>query len=271
LTVLYDEKAALWQWLFRRIIKWTDGVVTLSTEWNQIRSIVPACRVFCLPNAIDLMPYRQAAQERMAQGKRKRSLKILYMGYLGKAKGSFDLIEAAKQTALDGMEVSFDLVGDELTSGAKLVLRQCVDDANLNGRVRIHPPASGSEKLAFFRNADIFIYPSYHEGMPIAVLEAMACGLPIVATRVGGLPDLVVDGFNGVLAEPGRPDQLAAALYRLSMDDGVRRSMEQRSLQLAVDRYDMEQCVARLVGIYEAVLADGPGRKETHAGFGQSV
>jgi glycosyltransferase involved in cell wall biosynthesis len=192
----------------------------------------------------------------MAQVKSNGSLRILYLGYLGKAKGSFDLMEAAKKALSDGVAVSFDLVGDELTPGEGRLLRECVDAAKLNGNVKVHPPVSGLQKLAFFRGADVFIYPSYHEGMPMAVLEAMGCGLPIVATRVGGLPDLVVDGVNGVLVEPGRPDQLATALGRLSVDDELCHSMQQKSYQFAVEQHDMEQCVTRLVDIYKAVLSD---------------
>lgn len=255
LSVLYTGRSGWWQRLFRRVIKLTDGVVALSHEWIQLRSIVPTCRVYDLPNAIDLAPYCPIAQERLARVKSNGALKILYLGYLGRAKGSFDLIEAAKQAISEGMALSVDLVGDELTSGEGRLLRECVDDARLNGHVRVHLPALGAEKLAFFRGADVFVYPSYHEGMPIAVLEAMGCGLPVVATRVGGLPDLITDGVNGILVEPGRPDQLVAALHKLSIDNKLRCSMQQKSYQLVLEHYDIEQHVTQLVGIYRAVLS----------------
>ena len=63
--------------------------------------------------------------------------------------------------------------------------------------------------------ADIFVYPSYHEGMPMAVIEAMACRLPVVATNVGGLPDLIQDHVTGILVKPGCPDQVIEALRAL--------------------------------------------------------
>jgi len=260
LSVLYTERAGWWQWVFRRIFKLAHGVVALSSEWMQIRSIVPSCQVYRLPNAIDLAPYRRLAQGRIARRKGKSSLKVLYLGYLGRAKGSFDLIEAAKQALSKGIDLSLDLVGDELTPGVRRELLDCIDDDKLGQTVRLHSPASGPVKLAFFRDADVFVYPSYHEGMPIAVLEAMASGLPVVATRVGGLPDLVIDGINGLLLESGRPDQLANALVSLSADGERRRSMQQMSHQLAIEKYDLEQCVTQLVRIYRAVLSNGLGR-----------
>ena len=88
----------------------------------------------------------------------------------------------------------------------------------------------------------------------MAVLEAMGCGLPIVATRVGGLPDLVLNGVNGLLVEPGRPDQLATALGRLSVDDELRYTMQQMSYQSAIEQYDIEQRVPQLVDIYRSAL-----------------
>ena len=114
----------------------------------------------------------------------------------------------------------------------------------------------GLEKVGLFAAADVFVYPSYHEGMPIAVLEAMACGLPIVATRVGGLVDLVEDGVNGVLVDPGRADQLAAVLHRLAFDEPLRRAMGAKSVQLAREKYDVERLVDRLLHIYREVLSE---------------
>ncbi len=255
LALLYTERPGWWQWLFRRIINLTNGVVALSSEWLRLRSIVPTCPVYYLPNAIDLTPYCPIAQGRLARGQNNGSLRILYLGYLGRAKGTFDLIEAARLALAAGANLSFDLVGDELTPGEGRLVRECVDDARLNGTVRVHPPAHGAEKLAFFRDADVFIYPSYYEGMPMAVLEAMACGLPIVATNVGGLPDLVHDNINGILVPPRRPAQLAAALHQLASDGPARQAMQLKSFQFASEQYDMEKHVAQLVNIYRAALS----------------
>jgi glycosyltransferase involved in cell wall biosynthesis len=219
--------------------------------------VLPEVPVYSLPNAIDLAPYRGIAEERMSQHARNGPLRVLYLGYLGRAKGTFDLIEAATDLQSEGVGVSFDLVGEELTSGEYERLLERIKGATINGCVRLHPPAYGSEKMVFFRNAHVFVYPSYSEGMPMAVIEAMACGLPVVATKVGGLPDLVMDGVNGLLVEPGRPDQMATAFRKICHDSSLLRKMERKSHQIAFEQYSMEQRATQLVDIYRTVLSEG--------------
>ncbi|HAR94982.1 MAG TPA: hypothetical protein DCR97_03320 [Deltaproteobacteria bacterium] len=255
LAAIYSNSPKWWRWLFRQIIRLTDGIVALSSEWSQLCSIVPACPVYYLPNAIDLTPYRGIAQERMAEVEHNGSLRVLYLGYVGRAKGTFDLIDAAREALSQGMDVSFDLVGDELTPGEYQQVRDYIANPALNGCVRLHAAAYGSEKIRFFCKAHVFVYPSYHEGMPIAVIEAMACGLPIVATRVGGLPDLVMHGANGLLVDPARPDQLVSALRKLSNNNHCLHSMQEKSYQFAFERYDIEQHVAQLMNVYKEALS----------------
>jgi glycosyltransferase involved in cell wall biosynthesis len=113
--------------------------------------------------------------------------------------------------------------------------------------------------MQLFRSADIMVYPSSHEGMPMAVIEAMACGLAIVATKVGGLPDLVYPGWNGLLVPAGEPDQLASAVHQLVVDPQMRRSMQRGSFRLAQEKFDIEKLVLQLLDIYQAVLL--PNRK----------
>jgi glycosyltransferase involved in cell wall biosynthesis len=90
----------------------------------------------------------------------------------------------------------------------------------------------------------------------MAVLEAMASNLPIVATKVGGLPDLIQDGFNGILIEPGKPKQLAFALCKLADDDVLRGSMGKASYKIACEQFDIEQHVKKLVSVYNLVLGN---------------
>ncbi len=253
LNILYTEKSISWQRLFRLIIGLVDGIVALSSEWYQLGTSFPDLPVYQIPNAIELSPYREVAREQLARRKRGRPLKVFYLGYLGKAKGSFDLVDTAKLVLDKSLETVFDMVGDELTPGEGSALSEKINKAGLSDCVRLHSAVFDSRKFAFFRNADIFIYPSHHEGMPIAVIEAMASAMAIVATRVGGLPDLVMDGENGILVEPGRPDQMASAILGLAADEELRYSMQQKSYQFAIEQFHMEQRVNQLVSAYRAI------------------
>ena len=253
-SALYTNQPRWWQWFFRRIIRFTNGVVTLSSEWNQLITIVPGCAVYYLPNAIDLTAYRTATLKRRVVEQNPPLLKVLYLGYLGKAKGSFDLVEAAKEILAKNIPVKIDLVGEELAKGEVERLKKQIDQTGLGNVVSLHPPVIGSKKIEMLLEADIFIYPSYCEGMPIAVIEAMASGLPIISTRVGGLPDLVKDGINGILVEAGHPDQLVRAILYLSLNPDQRFAMQMNSFQSAINNFDIEKLVPRLVNIYSKVL-----------------
>jgi glycosyltransferase involved in cell wall biosynthesis len=253
ITVLYLDRPKLWKWYFRLVVRQTSGVIALSREWEQLESIVPSCRIFFLPNAIDQSPYKEIARIHLEQNRESAPIKILYLGYVGKDKGSFDLVEAAKILKSTGEKAHIDIVGDDLREGERDALIKQAHEDELEDYLQIHTAAYGEDKLAFFRDADIFVYPSYHEGLPNAVMEAMACALPIVATKVGGIPDQVMDGENGILVKPREPAQLAKALAKLSKDKALRREMQVKSYQIAIERYDMNSYISKLVDVYKIV------------------
>jgi glycosyltransferase involved in cell wall biosynthesis len=252
---LYTDHGKGWRWYFRQVIWLTDGVITLSKEWDALSTIVPGCAVYFLPNAIDLSEFRKIAQERRSRTIVHSPLKIFYLGCLGKVKGTFDLLDAAKEAAAMNLPVIFDLVGEELNPGEINQLQAQIDEAGIGNVISLHPPVIGPAKLDFFREADIFVYPSYSEGMPMAVIEAMASGLPIIATRVGGLPDLVCDGLNGILIEAGSADQFVRAIQKLTANPDIRFAMQLASYQRAVENFDIEALVPRLIDIYHKALS----------------
>ena len=256
-AMLYRQRSAVWQWYFRQVIRLTQGVVALSSEWQQVRDVVPGCRVYDLPNAINLGPYHQVGLDKIESANTPTRLQVLYLGYLGKAKGTFDLLGAARIAQAQPEAVTFELVGEEHVAGEWEQLQQAVTDWHLEQSVQLQPAVSGEDKVNRFRTADLFVYPSYAEGLPMAVIEAMACALPIVATRVGGLPDLVTTGVNGLLVEAGQPQQLAEAIHHLAVDRELRAAMQLNSFRRAQEQYDIEQSVLRLLGIYARVVA-GP-------------
>jgi glycosyltransferase involved in cell wall biosynthesis len=254
LSVLYQERSKIWRWFFRNVIRLTDGIIVLSQEWLQLNSIVPGSKVFYLPNSIDSGLYKSAREYHLGSNQRHGPSSILYLGYLGKAKGTFELIDAAQITHTRDPYMVFELVGSELTPGELSLLEEKVNTLGLQGTVKLNGPADSIEKIEYFRNADIFVYPSYHEGTPMAILEAMASGLPIVASRVGGIPDVVSDQVNGILVEPRNPEQLADAICRLNNDQILLSTMQKNSYQIVLENFSIDQHVIKLVKIYEFVV-----------------
>ena len=99
--------------------------------------------------------------------------------------------------------------------------------------------------------------PSYYEGMPMAVLEAMAHKLAIVTTNAGGIPKLIRDGVNGRLCEPGNVEELSDALAELLNDDEERKRLGEAAYREAEEKYSMASHLERLRAIYRQVLAAG--------------
>jgi glycosyltransferase involved in cell wall biosynthesis len=100
---------------------------------------------------------------------------------------------------------------------------------------------------------DVFVLPSYAENLPVTILEAMGAALPVVATRVGGVPELVDDGLTGILVEPGDPVALAAALDALAEDEGLRVAMGKAGAQKAAGEFTLPEIAGRLARLYEEV------------------
>jgi glycosyltransferase involved in cell wall biosynthesis len=106
-------------------------------------------------------------------------------------------------------------------------------------------PAPLEQRVKFFKQADLFVLPTYAEGMPVAVLEAMAAGLPVITTRVGGIPELIEDGVEGFLIAPGDVEALADRITRLIRDPSERRRMSERG-QAKARNFDEKLFLARL-------------------------
>jgi glycosyltransferase involved in cell wall biosynthesis len=112
--------------------------------------------------------------------------------------------------------------------------------------------------IAILAAADLFVMASHFEGFPIAIMEAMASGLPVVATRVGGIPDAVTDGHEGLVVEPRAPEALAEALVRLARDGGLRRTMAERARERGRS-FDVRPAVTAVQDAYQS-LASTAGR-----------
>jgi len=246
----------LWKWYCRRVFRLSSCVIALSREWFALRDLLPGVEIHHLPNAIDTRPYHRIASGRPS--KSAREVRVLYLGHLGEVKGTDDLLEAFKILDPGGNAVELDLVGDFLCpEDEERIAAAAAASFGPGKSVRLTPPVSGEDKMACFEKADIFVFPSHYEGMPMAILEALAAGLPVAATAIGGIPELVGNGENGILIPPQEPKALAAAIERLCLDAGLRARMGQRSLVLSRG-YHIDRYAQRLAAIYEGIIGNGP-------------
>ena len=215
------------------------AVVGNSTGLCQLaRDFMPGLDVPEIPNGVDTERFSPAPRTASA------TPELLFVGRLSTQKGVSVLLDAL---ALLPARWHLRIVGDgperaSLTAqAARLGIAQ---------RVTFHGWAQREELPALYRAADVFVFPSLDEGMPNVVLEALASGLPIVATRIAGNDQLVLPGENGTLVPPGDPRAFAAALAPLLTDPAARQRMGARSRALATERYSW----ARSAGKYDALF-----------------
>jgi glycosyltransferase involved in cell wall biosynthesis len=152
-------------------------------------------------------------------------VRLLVVGRYGKRKGCPELIAALAKARRAGATATLRFVGSEEHHGEEAELRAEVDQHALNGAVEFAGTAHGDELLAHYLDADVFCLPSKREGLPLAILEAMAAGLPVLATPVGAIADVVEDGEHGILVPPDDVETLADAITRLAADAGLRERL----------------------------------------------
>lgn len=243
---------SLWRWYCTRIFRLSSAVVALSREWLPLRQRLDGTEVHYLPNAIDIRPYEDIAARRRWDAPRPR--RLLYLGYIGEAKGTFDLLEAFGTLEGGDRPIELTLIGDFLSLADAARVARLVASVADSGRIcSQRPPVRGADKLAWLEWADILVFPSHYEGMPMTLLEAMAAGLPVVATTVGGIPDIVKDGVNGLLVPPGRPAELARAIEKLCRDACLREEFGRRNARAAQD-FRIDRYAAKLAEIYARVV-----------------
>ena len=184
-------------------------------------------------------------------------LRVLYVGHLSVAKGYFDLVEAIPLVLRELPDSEFVVMGETLDKERNILRDHHDVDLGLpkgsevaaptdDAHVRYLGPVSGEEKFKAFAAADMLVLPSYSEGFPLSILEAMASGLPIVATGVGVIPEIVEDDVNGFLVTPGDPEGLASAIVTLGQREDLRKRMGAANLNIARERYEVELVGQRL-------------------------
>jgi glycosyltransferase involved in cell wall biosynthesis len=177
------------------------------------------------------------------------SVHFLFMGRLGQRKGVYDIIESARQ--LKENRVQIHLYGD----GEIDQVQKAVEDSGVSDIVKVRGWIDGSRKDQTFQESNVLLLPSYNEGLPISVLEAMAYGLPVVATDVGGVAEAVENGVNGYLLNPGETEKLAHCIKQLADSRELRLSMGKEGYALAREKFDLPVIVRQLETLYDELAA----------------
>jgi len=227
-----------------RSLQRANVFLTLSSQWRDF--YVNECelspsQVVVLPNPVKLpvdVPDRSG---------RRQAVQFLHLGRLGDRKGGYDLVNAFAGLP-EGLRNRARLVmaGDGDVEGMRKLA------APLGDRAVVHAWIERAERDRLLAQSDVFALPSRAEGVPMALLEAMANGLPSITTPVGGIPDVFRDGQEGVLVTPGNIDQIRAAMVHMITRDDARLAAGRAARERA-RQFDVHMYARRLADIYQRI------------------
>jgi glycosyltransferase involved in cell wall biosynthesis len=256
--------------LDKRVLRGFDRVIAVSERIQKdlLDSGVPASKITLLHNAIVLDKYRRTTETGYLESLVGRSLPrpiAVSIGRLSPEKGHADLIEALSIVASRGQHITTVLAGDG-SSRADLVER--IRRAGLEGWV--HLPGYVNEPARVLQDADLMVLPSHTEGLPNAALEALAMEVPVLATNVGGTPEVITDGVTGRLVPARSPETLAEHIGDFLRDPQKWRAWAQRGKHTVETQFDFTVRTRKLEAIYVEMMERHAARSGEfgHSGAG---
>lgn len=233
------------RWLYQRA---TSVIVTTG---EALREQLISCNGFDAARIVSVTTGMDS--RRYTPGDRKEARRILglpdtgflygIVATLRFQKGHAELLHAFAEQ--DDTTCHLAIVGDGPMMES---ITHTIDDLGLTGRV--HLPGNQHEILPWYRSFDVFVLPTHAEGMPQSLMQAMLCGLPVITTPVGSIPQVVVDGQHGILVTPMNTTELSGAMRRVRQDPHLRERLGQAGRKVALERFDSDNMLDAMEAIF---------------------
>ena len=246
------------------VLRWTlslpDIVVVLAqVELEAYRDFIPAQEVMLLPNGIDCRPFAAVPTVR---SRSEYPLRLVYIGRIAREKGLYETLQGLRLATELGVDARLVIAGRGAEEDR---LRRYTQALGIAARVTFVDPVFGADKVRLLGGADVMVLPSYSEGLPYALLEAMAAGIPVLATAVGAIPDVVAHGTHGLLVPVRDGRAIAEALVRLAGDREQLSWMSRACRRRIRAAFSIERLADELAFQYQALCGGfmvAAGRKE---------
>lgn len=213
--IFYKESSSIIKWWIRHTFDQLDGVVALSENWAAFYGNLTQTPISVIQNAVKV-PEKSLFNPEASN--------IITLGRVGKRKGSFDLLEIAKEIHPFFPEIQFILYGDGATEKlAKEIQEKNIKNVSLGGWITLE------EQSSVLENAILHFLPSYFEGLPMSILETMGAGIPNLTTKVGGIPEAIQSGENGLLVAPGDLNGMFEKLLFFLSTPAFQKSLSQEA------------------------------------------
>lgn len=240
--VFYSSSNKVIRGMIKDFINNTDVIICLSDSWKKFfcKNFTPR-QIEVIPNAVSKIEEKPIILEE------REKVKFLFLGRVGKRKGIIELLEASnllKSSYGDMFEVW--ICGD----GNISLFEKQIQDYHLESQIKYLGWVEGERKVQLLKDADVFVLPSYNEGLPVSMLEAMAYGMPVISTKVGGIPEVVKDKESGFLVEPGDVEALRASMEKFINNHALIEQMGICSCSIIEENYTTEVVFQKLESIY---------------------
>ncbi|MCK5604047.1 glycosyltransferase family 4 protein, partial [Candidatus Pacearchaeota archaeon] len=239
----YANMSGIACYLTRRLINANSAVIALSAEWREFFVSIGVIRekIVVMLNSIFLP---DIAETKTVPEK----LTVLFLSRLEKRKGIHELVTAIEEQSDLSKKYRFVLAGPKANEWHAVQKR--IGRLPLSNTVEMPGLLVGKDKDIAYRQADIYVLQSYAEGLPIGLLEAMSYGLACITTPVGGIPDLIINGKNGLLVRPGSAEDLANALARLAQEPELRAKLGKEARSTVEKEYDWTIRAEQITELY---------------------
>ena len=225
----------------KEVFSLADKVIVLSVEWEKKILSWFNCNVTVLENAV-FVPDRNLYNN--------TSKNIVLLGRLNERKGTYDLISVVKDISKKFNDIKLLLAGD----GDIVKLNNKIEELGIEEYVEVLGWIDHEKRENILRDTLIYVLPSYNEGMPMSVIEAMSYGIPTISTFVGGIPQLIDNNINGFLIQPGDKESLKNNIEILLANSELRDEMSLKAYEKINSKFNLKRKIENLSDIYENVV-----------------
>jgi glycosyltransferase involved in cell wall biosynthesis len=238
----YNKCSPAGQKRITNIFKKADANIVLSDSWIKwYKNIAPEANWILLPNAIAIPDNVQAKQFD------DKEISLLYLARIEERKGFFDMMTIIPDLLKKYPGVRLSIAGQ----GSTVKVDEIINDPVIGGQIFLLGYINAMQRDHALRKAHILLLPSYEEGMPMALLEAMSYAVVPVTTPVGGIPEVVENSFNGMLNLPGDSEALSKSIEILLNDKNLFYNLSQNAYNIITEKYNFNKYRLRLLAIYE--------------------
>lgn len=239
----YNESNSRTKKKIRNLLAESSAFIVLGDKWNKaVKEIEPATRTVVVSNAVHIPDYTTNWNGDTFQ--------ILFLGVLIKRKGVADLIQAISLLKKEGWlnNIKFIIAG---SGSEEESLKQQASELKVEPWIEFAGWTDGKAKERYLKESQALVLPSYNEGLPIAVLEAISYGLPVIATAVGDMAAAVREGENGFLIKPGDVSALADKIKKITEDKGRYTQMSAKSKEIALTEFSDSKYFEKIYNCYQ--------------------